>query len=44
VPALPSRIGALLLAADLAEHEGPRELRRAYELLDLAVGAAGETR
>jgi len=39
VPALPSRIGMLLLAADLAEHEGPRERRRAHELLDLAIGA-----
>jgi excisionase family DNA binding protein len=39
VPALPSRIGALLLAADLAEHEGPRERRRAHELLDIAIGA-----
>ncbi len=38
VPALPSRIGMLLLAADLAEHEGPRERRRAHELLDLAIG------
>ncbi|HST46809.1 helix-turn-helix domain-containing protein [Jatrophihabitans sp.] len=38
VPALPSRIGSLLLAADLAEHEGPRERRRALELLDLAIG------
>jgi hypothetical protein len=39
VPARPSRIGALLLAADLAEHEGPRERRRAHELLDIAIGA-----
>lgn len=39
VPALPSRIGLLLLAADLAEHEGPRERRRAHELLDIAFGA-----
>jgi hypothetical protein len=39
VPALPWRIGALLLAADLAEHEGPRERRRAFELLDIAIGA-----
>ncbi len=38
VPALPSRIGALLLAADLAEHEGPRERRRGQELLDIAIG------
>jgi len=38
VPALPSRIGVLLLAADLAEHGGPRERRRAHELLDLAIG------
>lgn len=38
VPALPSRIGALLLAADLAEHGGPRERRRAHELLDIAIG------
>jgi excisionase family DNA binding protein len=37
VPALPSRIGVLLLAADLAEHEGPRERRRAHELLDMAI-------
>ncbi|MDQ1738341.1 MAG: hypothetical protein QOH56_4592 [Pseudonocardiales bacterium] len=39
VPALPSRIGVLLLAADLAEHEGPRERRRAHELLNEAIGA-----
>jgi hypothetical protein len=39
VPARPSRIGALLLAADLAEHEGSRERRRAHELLDIAIGA-----
>lgn len=39
VPARPSRIGPLLLAADLAEHEGPRERRRAHELLDIAIGA-----
>jgi excisionase family DNA binding protein len=39
VPALPSRIGALLLAADLAEHEGPRERRRADELLEIAIRA-----
>jgi len=39
VPALPARIGALLLAADLAEHDGPRERRRAHELLDLVIGA-----
>jgi hypothetical protein len=34
VPANPPRISWLLLAADLAEHGGPRELRRAHELLD----------
>ena len=39
VPARPARIGVLLLAADLAEHEGPRERRRAYELLGTAIGA-----
>ena len=27
----------MLLAADLAEHAGPRELQRAHELLDEAV-------
>ena len=43
VPALPSRIGALLLAADLAEHEGPRERRRAHELLDLAIGRGSDS-
>jgi excisionase family DNA binding protein len=42
VPALPSRIGVLLLAADLAEHEGPRERRRALELLDIAIGAGSD--
>ncbi len=42
VPARPSRVGALLLAADLAEHEGPRERRRAHELLGIAI-RAGES-
>jgi excisionase family DNA binding protein len=33
-PMRPAGISRLLLAADLAEHGGPRELRRAHELLD----------
>ncbi|WP_182376761.1 helix-turn-helix domain-containing protein [Nocardioides sp. WS12] len=37
VPAKPPRISWLLLAADLAEHGGPRELRRAHELLDEVI-------
>lgn len=37
VPALPPRISRLLLAADLAEHGGPRELRRAHELVDAVI-------
>lgn len=36
-PVRPPRIDAMLLAADLAEHGGPRELQRAHELLDKAV-------
>lgn len=43
VPARPLQIGALLLAADLAEHEGPRERRRAHELLELAIGGERES-
>lgn len=37
VPVLPRRISRLLLAADLAEHGGPRELLRAHQLLDDAI-------
>ncbi|HSV40605.1 MAG TPA: helix-turn-helix domain-containing protein [Nocardioidaceae bacterium] len=33
VPALPSSVSRLLLAADLAEHGGPREAQRAHELI-----------
>lgn len=38
-PRRPLRIDAFLLAADLAEHRGPRELGRARELLDEAMDA-----
>lgn len=38
-PVRPRRIGAMLLAADLAEHGGPREVRRAHELLSEAIDA-----
>jgi excisionase family DNA binding protein len=34
VPERPLRLSRLLLAADLAEHGGPRELQRAHELID----------
>jgi excisionase family DNA binding protein len=37
VPLRPPRISSLLLAADLAEHGSPRELRRAHELLDAVI-------
>lgn len=36
-PVRPARVSPLLLAADLAEHHGPREKRRAQELLDEAI-------
>ncbi|MEO6019723.1 MAG: helix-turn-helix domain-containing protein [Knoellia sp.] len=38
-PVRPPAIGPMLLAADLAEHGGPRELVRAHELLDEAIDA-----
>ncbi|WP_262847507.1 helix-turn-helix domain-containing protein [Mumia quercus] len=38
-PVRPPRADALLLAADLAEHGGPRERQRARELLDEAIDA-----
>lgn len=38
-PVRPPAIGPMLLAADLAEHGGPRELAKAHELLDEAVDA-----
>lgn len=38
-PVRPPRVDDLLLAADLAEHGGPRELQRARELLDEAIDA-----
>jgi len=38
-PVVPPAIGPMLLAADLAEHSGPRELVRAHELLDEAIEA-----
>ncbi|MFD1824437.1 MULTISPECIES: helix-turn-helix domain-containing protein [Mumia] len=38
-PVHPPRVGAMLLAADLAEHGGPREEQRARELLDQAIDA-----
>lgn len=37
VPVRPPEIGPLLLAADLAEHGGPREVQRAHELLSVAM-------
>lgn len=47
VPVRPPQIGPLLLAADLAEHSGPREVQRAHELLNVAmntlVSAEGDT-
>jgi excisionase family DNA binding protein len=38
-PIRPSQIGPMLLAADLYEHGGPREVQRAHELLDVAIDA-----
>lgn len=38
-PVRPPRVDAMLLAADLAEHGGPREEQRARELLDQAIDA-----
>lgn len=37
VPVKPSAMGPMLLAADLAEHRGPREALRAHELLEQAI-------
>lgn len=39
VPIRPPEIGRMLLAADLAEHGGPREVQRAHELLDEVIDA-----
>lgn len=39
VPVQPPRVGRMLLAADLAEHGGPREVRRAHELLAEEIDA-----
>lgn len=39
VPVRLSHVEPMLLAADLAEHGGPRELQRAHELLDVAADA-----
>jgi hypothetical protein len=36
-PGRPSDVSRLMLAADLAEHGGPRELRRAHELVAEAL-------
>jgi excisionase family DNA binding protein len=36
-PARPREVSALMLAADLAEHGGPREIRRAHELVAEAL-------
>lgn len=36
-PLRPSAVSPLMLAADLAEHGGPREVKRAHELLDEAI-------
>lgn len=41
VPERPLRLSRLLLAADLAEHGGPRELRRARELVDEVAADLG---
>jgi excisionase family DNA binding protein len=38
-PVRPAAVGPMLLAADLAEHGGPRELLRSRELLDEAIDA-----
>ena len=38
-PVRPRHVGAMLLAADLAEHGGPREVNRAHELLTGAMDA-----
>ena len=47
VPVRPPEISPMLLAADLAEHNGPREVQRAHELLSIAmntlVSAEGNT-
>lgn len=37
VPVRPPAMSTLLLAADLAEHSGPREVQRAHELVSLAM-------
>lgn len=37
VPVRPPEVGRMLLAADLAEHGGPREVQRAHELLEEAI-------
>lgn len=41
VPERPLRLSRLLLAADLAEHAGPRELQRAHELIDEVADLLG---
>lgn len=38
-PVRPAEVGPMLLAADLAEHGGPREVQRAHELLGRAIDA-----
>lgn len=38
-PVRPPEVGPMLLAADLAEHGGSREVQRAHELLDVAIEA-----
>lgn len=40
-PERPLRLSRLLLAADLAEHGGPRELARAHELVDEVAAEIG---
>lgn len=40
-PERPLRLSRLLLAADLAEHGGPRELARAHELVDEVAAQVG---
>ena len=42
VPIRPPEIGPLLLAADLAEHGGPREVQRAHELLSFAMNTLSQ--
>lgn len=38
-PLRPLEVGPMLLAADLFEHRGPREVQRAHELLNAAIDA-----